>query len=132
MRIMIDTNILVSAIFFPKSQVAQVLTFIMQNHTVVLSSYVLDELISVTKRKFPEKKEAIEMFLANTAYEFVYTLDDMPEDIVSIRDLKDYPVIYTAIREQVDILITGDKDFTDIDIESPEIINPSEFKQKYM
>lgn len=72
------------------------------------------------------------MFLANTAYEFVYTLDDMPEDIVSIRDLKDYPVIYTAIREQVDILITGDKDFTDIDIESPEIINPSEFKQKYM
>lgn len=57
MRIMIDTNILVSAIFFPKSQVAQVLTFIMQNHTVVLSSYVLDELISVTKRKFPEKKK---------------------------------------------------------------------------
>ncbi len=49
-----------------------------------------------------------------------------------IRDAKDYPVLYTAIIENVDILITGDKDFADIDIEKPEIMTPAEFMEEYL
>ena len=40
-------------------------------------------------------------------------------------EMKDYPVLYTAIIEEVDLLVTGDKDFSDIDIEKPEIMSPS-------
>ena len=47
-----------------------------------------------------------------------------------------YPVtgerklLYTAIIEDVDILVTGDKDFSDIDVERPEIMTPAEFIRK--
>lgn len=49
-----------------------------------------------------------------------------------IMDVKDYPVLYTAIMENVDILITGDKDFLGIDIEKPEIMTPKNFAEKYL
>jgi len=33
--------------------------------------------------------------------------------------------------EDVDILITGDKDFAAVDIDRPEILTPTEFLSKY-
>ena len=37
-----------------------------------------------------------------------------------------------AIIADVDILITGDKDFNPVDVERPEIMNITEFAQKYL
>ena len=62
----------------------------------------------------------------------MYTPNDLEEGLFDIRDIKDYPVLYTAIIEDVDILITGDKDFKDIDIEKPEIMTPTEFLEFYL
>ena len=39
-------------------------------------------------------------------------------------------MLYTAIMEDVDVLVTGDKDFSDIDVERPEIMTPAEFIRK--
>jgi len=39
---------------------------------------------------------------------------------------------YTAIKEDVDVLITGDKDFSKIDVERPEILTPAQFLEKYL
>lgn len=64
------------------------------------------------------------------SFEYVYTPDDIEEGLFEIRDLMDYPILYTAIIEDVDILITGDKDFFEIEIEKPEIMTPSEFIEK--
>ena len=36
------------------------------------------------------------------------------------------------IIEDVDVLITGDKDFSDIVIEKPEIVTPAEFVERYL
>jgi len=52
-------------------------------------------------------------------------------DFFNIRDIKDYPVLYSAIIEDVDLFVTGDNDFDDVDIEKPTIITPSEFLEKY-
>ena len=65
------------------------------------------------------------------SYEYVYTPKEIEDGLFDIRDVKDYPVLYTAIIEDVDILITGDKDFRDIDIEKPEIMTPAEFMEKF-
>lgn len=46
--------------------------------------------------------------------------------------MKDYPVLYTAIIEEVDLLVTGDKDFSDIDIEKPEIMSPTQFMERFL
>lgn len=37
-------------------------------------------------------------------YEYVYTPDKFDETLFEIRDTKDYPVLYTAILEDVDLL----------------------------
>ncbi len=53
------------------------------------------------------------------------------EGIPDIRDDKDKPILASAIIENVDVLISGDKDFNDIEIDRPEILTPSEFLEKY-
>ena len=33
--------------------------------------------------------------------------------------------------EDVDVLVTGDNDFSDVDVEKPEILTPAEFVERY-
>ena len=54
------------------------------------------------------------------------------ENLFNIRDKDDYIILYTAIVENVDVFITGDKDFDDVEIKKLEILKPSEFIQKYL
>ena len=71
-------------------------------------------------------------FLFNLPYELEYTPSTiLDEKALSIRDVKDAPVLYSAIISDVNILITGDRDFNDINIEKSEIMTPSEFLKKY-
>ena len=129
---MLDTNVLISALLFPGSKVDSLMNCIFTKHQLVLSSYVVEELKNVVKRKFPNKEQVINKLLVAMSYEFVYTPSDLEEGLFDIRDIKDYPVLYTAIIEDVDILITGDKDFKGIDIEKPEIMTPTEFVEYYL
>ena len=128
---MVDTNILFSAIIFPKGQAAKAFTLCLLNHELVISTYVINELKQVIKKKKPEKLSAIDDFFEKLSFELAYTSDNIETELFSIRDPKDYPVLYTAIIENVDILISGDKDFKDTDVTHPEILTPQEFLEKY-
>ena len=111
MRIMIDTNVLVSALLFPSPHMSKLMYEITSKHRLVLSSYIVDELLNVTRRKFPDKIEAVDLLLSQLPYELVYTPKQPKPGLFEICDEKDYPVLYSAITEGVDIFITGDKDF---------------------
>lgn len=132
MRIMLDTNILISLLFFTNQRMNSMMQYIFKNHKLVLSSFVVDELKAVASRKFPNKVKAIDNLLRQISFELVYTPTEIEENLFEIRDIKDYPVLYTAIIEDVDILITGDKDFSDIALERPELLTPSQFIEKYV
>lgn len=132
MRIMLDTNVLISMLFFPSERFKTVLDYITRKHKLVLSSFVIDELFAVTDRKFPTKRHAVDSFLSDLSYELVYTPYHMKGNLFEIRDMNDYPVLYTAIIENIDIFITGDKDFLDIEIETPAIMTPADFMEKYI
>ena len=132
MRIMLDTNVLISALLFPGSKIDAMMNYIFTQHQLVLSSYVVDELKQVVKRKFPNKEMAVNNLLTFMSFEYVYTPNEIESNLFDIRDAKDYPVLYTAIIENVDILVTGDKDFSDIDIDEPEIMTPTEFTEKFL
>ncbi len=132
MRIMLDTNVLISALLFPGQKMNAMMELITMSHDLVLSSYVVEELKMVVQRKFSKKKSTVEKLLFMMRYEYVYTPIEMKKSLFVIRDVKDYPVLYTAIIEDIDILITGDKDFSDIDVEKPEIMTPAEFMEKYL
>ena len=127
MRIMLDTNVLISSIIFKSKIMNELIAAILKDHRLVLSSYVIEELKNVVQRKFEGRAAELDHFLTVLPFEYVYTPDEMDEDLFEIRDEMDYPVLYSAIVEDVDILITGDKDFSDIDIEKPEILTPNEF-----
>ena len=129
MRIMLDTNVLISALLFPGTKMDAMMNYIFTNHQLVLSSYVVDELKNVVRRKFPGKEMIINKLLS---FEYVYTPGSMESGLFNIRDIKDYPVLYTAIIEDVDILVTGDKDFSDIDVEKPKIMSPTQFMENFL
>jgi predicted nucleic acid-binding protein len=82
---MIDTNVLLSASVLSSSYLLRMIESIAEHHTIVLPTYVLDELKQVTKRKFPGKYHMLEPFLRELPFELVYT----PEKIKR----SDYPDI---------------------------------------
>ena len=63
MRIMLDTNVLISAILFRSKNLSRLIEKVAEEYTLVLSTYVVEELKSVVERNFPEKVKAIEKFL---------------------------------------------------------------------
>ena len=48
-----------------------------------------------------------------------------------MRDMKDSPILATAILENVDVFVSGDKDFLVLDVEAPEILTITEFLDRY-
>jgi putative PIN family toxin of toxin-antitoxin system len=128
---MIDTNVLLSALLFPGQRMNALIDKITSEHQLVLSSYVVDELMNVTRRKFKSKVDAVDLLLSQLPYELIYTPKQPKPGLLEIRDKKDYPVLYSAITEDVDVFITGDRDFDGLDLEKPEIISPAGFLEKY-
>lgn len=128
---MVDTNVLISLLVFSSKKMNQMMESIFMEHQLVLSSYIVEELKDVVSRKFPDKVGVVDTLLAKMNYEYVYTPDILDETLFEIRDVKDYPVLYTAVLEDVDILVTGDNDFSGVDVDKPKILAPAEFVERY-
>ena len=128
MRIMIDTNVFISIMVFNSKTLSKMLNDICEKHTLVLSSYILEEISNVINSKFPDKASVMDNVLFNMPFELEFTPHVLPEhNFFCIRDPKDEKILYSAITADVDILITGDKDFFEFEMERPEILLPSEF-----
>lgn len=56
MRIMLDTNVLISALLFPGTKMDAMMNYIFTNHQLVLSSYVVDELKKCSQEKVSWKR----------------------------------------------------------------------------
>lgn len=124
MRILIDTNILLSAILFPQSKVAQTFLYITEHHDVVLCDRNIYELREVLKRKKPGKLPVAEAFLEEFSYELIPAVFLTEKQI---RDKKDQPILNAAIVADVDIILTGDKDFLCLQMEHPKCMSVTDF-----
>ena len=132
MRIMVDSNIIISAALFPESSIGKILSHIAKNHKLVLCQHILDELSNVFKKKFPKREKYLNGFIKKLKYELVnINIKDL-KNYPQIRDKHDIPVLANAIEAKANILITGDKDFEEIEIETPKIIKPVKYIQEYM
>ena len=69
MRVMLDTNIIISIAVFNSKNLWNMLTEICTNHQLVLCSYIIDELNDVVAKKFPNKQRAVDNFLIKIPYE---------------------------------------------------------------
>jgi putative PIN family toxin of toxin-antitoxin system len=132
MRIMTDTNVIISAILFPRSKLTKVFQKVTEDYTLVLCSHIIEELQELFRRKFRDKSHLLDKFLSKLAFELVYTPADINSaDYPYIRDKGDLPILVSALLSDVDIIITGDKDFFEEEIDKPEIISPGEYLEKY-
>ncbi|MBW3089535.1 putative toxin-antitoxin system toxin component, PIN family [Bifidobacterium miconisargentati] len=125
---MIDTNVLLSAVIFQSSNAVDVLTGTIQGpHELLLSTFTIEEARAVVSRKWPSRVDALEQYMLQLSFETVVTPLIPHPGLFEIRDPNDYPVLYSAIIGAADVFVTGDKDFTDVDIETPLIMTPAEF-----
>lgn len=131
MRVMLDTNVFISALLFPSKNMNRLIECISTNHELVLSSFVVDELKAVIETKFSSEVFVIDELLMKMNYEFVFTPDFIDLALSEIRDLNDYPVLYTAMIEDIDVLVAEDKDFADVVVERPRIYTPTVFIDQY-
>lgn len=130
MRVLIDTNVLISAALHPNSIPFQAFQKAASypNRGLICEQNV-DELTRIFNKKFPNHLAALDRFLATA----LLTLEFVPIPSVEyaaeslIRDVNDRPILRAAIQAQADLLLTGDKDFLESGVKKPIIMTPAEF-----
>ncbi|WP_276839618.1 putative toxin-antitoxin system toxin component, PIN family [Anaerovibrio lipolyticus] len=130
MKVMIDTNIFISAALFPNGRAAaafqKALIFPWEP---VACDYVIEELHRKFQEKFPTKIADLNIFLSSalSVIEVVTTPKTIHSKEPLVRDKKDQPILRAAISAKVDYLLTGDKDFLEANLDNPHIISVANF-----
>lgn len=129
MRIMTDTNVIISAILKKGSICDEVLNDICENHELILCDYIINESYDVAKRKFPNKIYVLDKLFSKLRYNLILApnIGKIP-----IRDIKDQPILNAVIKHDVEILISGDNHFLELNLKKPKILSPTQFKNTYI
>lgn len=129
MRIMLDTNILISAFVFG-GRIWDMLNILFDmKFKLYVSEYVDVEFRETLNKKWSTRADKVYYMYRSTDFVFC---SSTTETLGQLRDEKDIPVLSDAIYHNVDILLTGDKDFLEADIESPLIVSPSELLEIFL
>ena len=128
MRTLIDTNVILSALMFPDSTPAKALYHAAEFHEIILCDYIISEIREKVALKRPDLLKATETLIQALPHERVSS--DRPSG-KTISDPKDQPILDTAIAGGVDIIISGDKHFKNLDIDKPKVLSPAEFLAAY-
>lgn len=130
MRVLIDTNVLISAALNPNGIPSQAYQKAASypNRGMICEQNV-SELKRIFHKKFPHRMSALDQFLSTAliALELVPSPSDELAEESLIRDYNDRPILRAAIEAHADILLTGDKDFLESGVEHPAIMTPAEF-----
>jgi putative PIN family toxin of toxin-antitoxin system len=130
MRVLIDSNVLVSAIYAPNSVPHQAYKKAVESpYQGLICTFSLEELRRVFNRKLPQHIPHLERFLAETisVVEIVPIPSIAHTDEEEIRDVKDRPILRAAISAGAEILLTGDKDFLESGLQTPRMMTAAEF-----
>lgn len=130
MRVLIDTNVLISAALnangVPYQAYVKAASY--PNHGLICEQNV-DEMKRIFNKKFSKRLAALDKFLsiALLTLELVPIPTDENMSESQVRDVDDRPILRAAIEAKADILLTGDKDFLESGLKNPMIMTPTEF-----
>lgn len=130
MRILIDTNILFSAVLRSDGTPRKAFNKAVSVPNIGIVSYQsLEELTNSFYAKLPTKLHLLEHFLVTSldALELVAIPDSKVDDEDKIRDIDDRTILRAAAKAKADIILTGDKDLLESGITSPQIMTAREF-----
>ncbi len=123
-KVLVDTNVWISALLYG-GEPEQLIRFCKRRCQIVISEYVVDELLNYLKQiGAPYKwRNSLEKLIKQIC--LLVEPRDLP---VISRDPKDDPVIAAAIAGGSDYIITGDKDLLVLKhVQQISIVTPSEF-----
>ena len=122
-RVVIDTNVLVSALI-ASGKPRRLVLKLLEEHTVILSRQMLAELADVlTRDKFNVKNSQVDRFLA-TLVRKSKIASAVPHFKVVLEDPDDNIVLNTAYTGKADYIITGDKHLLALkEFKNIEIVN---------
>lgn len=130
MRVLIDSNVLFSAVYSEGSVPHQAYRKAVEPpYQALVCEQSLEEIRRAFNRKFPDKIQALERFIASilSVVEVVPVPPSKHPDEDLVRDSDDRPILRAAIKAEAAILITGDKDFLESGLTSPRIMTAAEF-----
>ena len=129
MRIVIDTNFLISA--FIRNGVCRRLLehFAQSNHTIVVSDFILEEFTRTLQRKFGYEPGEIET-ATDTLMPELEIVEPVIFETQICRDADDDAILGTAVAGNADCIVTGDSDLLVLErFQGVDIISPSEFAE---
>ena len=110
-RIVFDTNVLVSALMFPRSVPRQAFNLAYSTGKILESTATTLELEEVLSRKKFEKYFSMEERIQFVARFFAdVEIIEIKEKITACRDRKDDKFLELAVNGKADYIITGDQD----------------------
>lgn len=127
LRVVLDTNVVISALLFRAGRVSRVFDWVMAGRIIPLvSKETAGELVSVLaypkfKLTPQEQRSVFETFLQ---YSEVVATNGV-ERVPVCRDPHDVPFLAVAIKGEADYLVSGDRDLLEIESDVPlPIITP--------
>jgi putative PIN family toxin of toxin-antitoxin system len=132
LRVVLDTNVLVSGLAYPASIPGRVVSLWRQGSVdVVLSRFILDEMARVLPRLSRIKLSGDEIRDLVDAFMFMAdVVEPVGEPDKRLRDSADQQVLGTWRAAQADYLVTGDKDLLALADKYP-IVTPAEFWKRH-
>ncbi len=130
MRVLIDTNVLISAALsadgVPYQAYVKATSY--PNRGLICEQNV-DEMKRIFNKKFPKRLAALDKFLslALLTLELVPIPTDENMSESKVRDADDRSILRAAIEANADVLLTGDKDFLESGLKNPMIMTPAAF-----
>ena len=118
MKIMLDTNVLISAMVFGGKARTVLLALISTDNKIYVSDYVAKEFSEKVQQKWPNKADRLLVLFYSLPVCFCESSQIIQGEL---RDEKDIPVLSDALYHKVDIILTGDKDFLEAELEKPLI-----------
>jgi uncharacterized protein len=126
-RALLDSSVLVAAHISRAGVCAGLLEDVLMDHELVISQFIIDELVRKLREKFEFPEDEIAEVRSNMLADAQMV---SPAEIPSTacRDPHDLPVLGTAVAGRVDVLITVDKDLLDLrEYSGIAIIRPGQF-----
>ena len=136
MRIVLDTNVLMSGLMLPESTPGKIVSaWRKRNFYLVISEPVLEEIARVLdfpkiKKRLNWDDETISRFIVLVRFEAELVSVVGVEATVSA-DSNDSHLLATLLVSKTDWLITGDSDFAELAGQHP-IISPREFVRRFL
>lgn len=131
MKIVFDTNVIISSFLFPGFS-TKVYNFCIKNYTVITSDWLIEELEEKLIDKFKIQEETIEEIISLLKHKIscIRPLNSLPN---ICRDEDDNHVLQISEYILADFIITGDKDLLILEqFNQTKIVSPRDFYNTFI